>query len=329
MATRQRTTEKSDYAGGDARIEEYLDKKGVSWTFIDSIDPGAFDAEKSAKNNARFIALDERRVEEYAEAMKRGDNFPPVIAYKGSGGGKYLNADGNHRLHAAIKADMPLKAYDITGAKPETLVIISFEANTRHGLPTSEEERVQQAIYLINMGATIKAAAATVNVPERIVKKASEKATTDRRFIENGIAPTVIEQLGASVKWRLAQITTDEGFVAAVNLAARTKLDSTVWFQLVTEINDLRSSEKQVLKVQELEERYLSDVQESAGGILNGKRALGPRARVSMMLGQLMNLPDDYSIIAEQYVGPERDEVAKKMREASRRLNDMAKALAS
>jgi hypothetical protein len=59
--------------GGDAKIEEYLDKKGVTWTFEPKVMPDQFDAEKSLRNQARFVASDEKRVDEYGEAMKRGD----------------------------------------------------------------------------------------------------------------------------------------------------------------------------------------------------------------------------------------------------------------
>ena len=39
--------------------------------------------------------------------MKRGDEFPPVIAHGKMG--KPILADGNHRLQAAIKAKRPLR----------------------------------------------------------------------------------------------------------------------------------------------------------------------------------------------------------------------------
>ena len=38
--------------GGDAKIEEYLDKKGVSWQFHPGVDPDQFDADKSLRNQA-------------------------------------------------------------------------------------------------------------------------------------------------------------------------------------------------------------------------------------------------------------------------------------
>ena len=65
----------------DAEIEEYLDAKGVKWTFRPKVSPDEFDIDKSLRNQARFEPITEDRVNTYAEAMRRGDKFPPVIAH--------------------------------------------------------------------------------------------------------------------------------------------------------------------------------------------------------------------------------------------------------
>ena len=52
-----------------------------------------FDADKSLHNQARFLPIDEKRVETYTEAMRRGDQFPPVLAHGRMG--KLVMAGGN------------------------------------------------------------------------------------------------------------------------------------------------------------------------------------------------------------------------------------------
>jgi integrase/recombinase XerD len=183
-----------------------------------------FDADKSLNNNARDKSLDPVRVAEYKEAMQRGDVFPPVVAYKTSPQArKFIIASGNHRLQAAIQAKKPLRMYDISGTAPEVIMLYAFEANARHGLNTSEDERISQALHLIANGATIPSAAAAVNLPRRIVDKASQRANADQRFLENGIAVGTIEKLSTSSRWRLSQITTDEGFVGAARVFGRAR----------------------------------------------------------------------------------------------------------
>ena len=90
------------FAGGSAELEEYLDTKGVQYEFLGEVDVQRFDRAKSLKNQARVEPLDERRAEEYAEAMRLGAKFPPVIAR----GGRLvagvragmIMVDGDHRL---------------------------------------------------------------------------------------------------------------------------------------------------------------------------------------------------------------------------------------
>jgi hypothetical protein len=81
-------------SGGDAKLEEWLDKKGVKWEFLPAVSPESFDQEKSLRNQARvFAPLNEKRAEQYTEAMKRGDEFPPVIAHGKKN--KMILLDGN------------------------------------------------------------------------------------------------------------------------------------------------------------------------------------------------------------------------------------------
>lgn len=328
MAVRSRTQEIAAEAGGDARIEEKLTKRGVRWKFRPKVKPEEFDAERSVNNNARFEAIDKARVEQYTEDMKRGDSFPPVVAYEDKGA--LIITDGNHRLQAAINAKKPLAVYDISGAPVDVIVTLSFEANAHHGLPTSEAERVSQALWLINQGATIPDAAALVSLPTRVVTKASKEQTTDQRFIDNNIPAATIERLGAAVRWRLSHINTNAGFKAAVDLAERAKWGTDEAFKAVTEINQRRDSDEQVAFIKdELEERYLPTISASGGGVLGKRGGMNPKSRVGIALAGIAALPEDLSTVTASYLGPEREEAAKKMRAAAKRLNELARALSA
>lgn len=326
MAIKLRTVSKSTAEGGDAKIEEYLDGKGIQWTFRPGLPVEDFDADKSLRNQARFVPVDDHRVDGYVEAMRRGDKFPPVVAH----GTKLLvMADGNHRLQAAIKARKTLDVYDITGTDATLIVQVSYEANTKHGWPTSEAERIQQALWLMDHGATMPVAAAALAVPQNALKRASAKRTTDQRFREAGIAPLIIEKLPETTKWRLAQVSTEEGLVALVELAAAASLSMDTVFTMVTEINEHRSAAKQVAYVAAQREVHIDEIAASGGGVRGARRSQGPKARISIAMGSLMNLPTDTASILESYQGAERDEAAKKMRTVARRLNDIAKQLTS
>lgn len=328
MAVRQKTIHTSAVAGGDAKIEEYLDKKGVTWVFHPRVDPTEFDATRSLQNQARIATpLDEKRVEMYAEAMRRGDEFPPVIAHGKPG--KYVIADGNHRLQGSIRAKKPIAMYHIIG-DARTIVLITFEANTRHGLPTSEEERVQHALYLIDNGANIPDAAAALNLSRKVVEKASQQRNADLRFSQSGLPPMLVEKLTEPVKRRLKDISTDKGFVAAVHLVADAALVSGEVFTLVTEVNELRDSDKQAEYVKSLRDNLYKDRIQGSGGGTFTRKGMGPKQRLGLALSGINAVNwDDMEAVAKAYVGPEREEAAEKLQVTAQRLSDLAKVLTS
>lgn len=329
MAIRQRTVHEARVIGGDAKVEDYLDKKGVQWTFHPAVPVDQFDADKSLRNQARIAQpLDEKRVEQYAEDMRRGDEFPPVIAHGQPG--KYVIADGNHRLAGATRAKRPLAVYHVVG-DARTIVLITFEANTKHGLPTSEEERIQHALYLIDNGSSIPEAAQVLSLPRKTVEKASIARSTSDRFRDAKLPAGTVEKLTEPIRRRLANISTDEGFAAAVNLAADAGMASNEVWELVTNVNLLRSSDKQVAFVQEQRENVWGErIAATGGGVFKrGQRTPlnTPKARLGAVTTIIGNLPEDMDEITKAWVGPERDEMAKKMRATARRLNEIAKAL--
>lgn len=83
--------------------------------------------------------LSESAVDEYAQAMLDGVEFPPVDVYYD--GTEYWLADGFHRIQAAVKAE--LIAIDVT-VHQGTLAEAqwhSFGANKAHGLQRSNDDK--------------------------------------------------------------------------------------------------------------------------------------------------------------------------------------------
>jgi|GEM_PF-3029042 len=155
---------------------------------------------------------------------------------------------------------------------------------------------MQQAIWLIDEGATPKTAAAALVIPLSALTKAVANRNTDQRLRASGIAPIIIEKLNEPLKRRLAQVTTDEGFVALTELVAAASLKSDVVYELVTNINEIRSSAKQVQFVELQKDVYLDDIQASGGGVIT-RRRFGAKQRIGMALGQVLNLPDEVSFV--------------------------------
>lgn len=152
-------------------------------------------------------------------------------------------------------------------------------------------------------GVSVRSAAAALAIPERLVNAASIRRNTDQRFLENKISPLVIEKMTEPVKRRLAQISTDEGFVAAVELAHRSAMSSGEAFTFVTEVNELRSSAKQVAFIKEREADLTDRISSTGGGVLN-RKPMGPKARLNIAMGSILNLPEDLQVPVGAFVGP-------------------------
>lgn len=92
-------------------------------------------------------SLNLEKVEEYAEAMKEGADFPAVTVFHD--GSDYWLADGFHRYHAAKKAEQDEILADVKKGTVQEAQLFAFGANSTHGLAMTREERRDVAIRMI------------------------------------------------------------------------------------------------------------------------------------------------------------------------------------
>jgi hypothetical protein len=311
--------------------QELTENYHVQWKYHPGVETKKFDLDKSLHNQARFDPVDRPTVEQYKEAVLRGSAFPAVLAWRPTPRGRLVIIDGNHRLVAHDEAGVPIDMYEIDrDTNPQTVALLTFAMNTTHGRPTTEDERVTQAIYLIDNGASIDHASAAVNVSPRIVKRAISRGKADQRADEVGLKRNEWDGLAQTVKNRLKDISTDEGFFAAAELAFAAKLDANEVFDLVALLNQSgKSGLKQTKIVKQQRADMLDRIQAAAGGVLGtaDRKRRTPRQQVSMALGQVMALPEDDKVIIQAYSGPERQEAAENIRAVSVRLGRLADAL--
>jgi hypothetical protein len=238
----------------DSVVEQHLEDRLVKWTYEESLSLGKFDENASLRNQARFDPLHEEAVMRYSEAMERGDRFPALVAYKNTSG-KYILIDGNHRFQAAKRNKYKdFDAYVVDGS-PDVIQVLTFEANARHGIPPSLEERTRHAIYLIDNGASIESAAGSTGLLVSTVNSAWGLERANRRARAVGVTRGW-NRLSKEQKGRLAGISTDAGFVAATNFAIDARLSSLETRKMTNEMRALRSDRAQVAAVEELKTQY-------------------------------------------------------------------------
>lgn len=308
----------------DTKIEKWLDSKGVAFEYVPQVGLEQIDFEKSLQTQARFKAIEPPIVDRYAIALQNGDPFPPIVLHK-RGRGKLITIDGNHRAVAAQTAGLdtyPPGAYLVT-ADAKTVALLQMEANTRHGLPTNVEERVAHAIFLIDNGADTKQAAAAMQVPEREVKKRLAKVKADRRADDAGIQRSRWERLQPSVRQRLVNIGTDEGFAAAADLAYRADLGVSEVFDMVQAVNATKSGKRQREIVDGFASQYADRIQAAGGGNLtqgNKRGGFTPRQRFFSAMTTLRMLPEDLTSLADTIADTEVPDVAQRLNDEIVRL---------
>ena len=277
--------------GRDPAMEAWLDERHATWTFHHALALDDVDQAASRANQARLEALDDDVVDRYAAAMQRGDRFPPVLGLRRKRR-KVLLLGGNHRYTAAARAGLETIPAYVVDAEPEMATRLMYEDNRRHGLPPSDNERIAQAVHLMDQGWTQEAAAECVGISAGKVNRARGTIKADQRAKTLQIEGW--EQLPKTSRWRLSSVRSDPVFVELANLVIAARLTADGVFDLVTRVNDARSDADALNLIgTELEARR-ADIQTATGGHGGAKKPTTPRAR---MLGAIAHLgacdPDD------------------------------------
>ncbi|WP_420104130.1 MT-A70 family methyltransferase [Bosea sp. (in: a-proteobacteria)] len=92
-------------------------------------------------------ALDPATVANYAEAIRSGAAFPPVIVFYD--GTDHWLADGFHRVAAHEEAEFEEILADIRPGTRREAVLFACGANAAHGLPRSNEDKRRAALLLL------------------------------------------------------------------------------------------------------------------------------------------------------------------------------------
>jgi len=100
---------------------------------IDAID--ASKAQCRAKTDATAVR-------EYAEAMKAGAIFPPVVAFREPGCQTFVCADGHHRIEAARAAGLDDISVSVHEGDETDALEFALQSNSQHGLRPTEQDRL-------------------------------------------------------------------------------------------------------------------------------------------------------------------------------------------
>lgn len=283
----------------DTRLEQFLKEHGAEWK--EAVLPlSRIDIERSLRNQARVSEpLVEETVLLYGCAMEAGSEFPPIVAYQAENG-RHVIVDGNHRVAAAEAASIDrLPAVVITNPTPNMIQVMTYEANTKHGLATKLSERIQQALHLEAAGMSRAEAARALQVPAGKLAAAAIQQEADVRIyrVRRGAA----DKISQISRRRLGAIRSDKVLAAAIDLVLNTKMDTTEVNDLVVAINRARNEDDQLFVVTREATRQSVKSATTAGGRVNLPRSLD---QLNTTLAAVLRLEppkikDDFSSVGE------------------------------
>ena len=93
-------------------------------------------------------AINDETVAEYTEAVKAGDDFPPLTVF--SDGQTYWLADGFHRFFAFKKAGASEVAIDLRDGERRDALLYAVGANANHGLRRTNADKRRAVLTLLN-----------------------------------------------------------------------------------------------------------------------------------------------------------------------------------
>jgi hypothetical protein len=312
-----------DQDGRDPRTEAWLDDLHVPWRYDPAMPLDQVDQEASLANQARLHSLDPDVVERYAADMARGDQFPPLLALTRKRR-KAMLLGGNHRYTSAIKAKRMTVAVYVVDAEPEMATRLMYEDNRRHGLPPSDEERIAQAIHLIDTGWTEKAAAECVGISSGKVARARAVSLAQRRARQLSIG-TAWASIPKSAQWRLGSIRSDPVFIEAVKLVGASGIDATKTYELVTKLNECRSEAAAMELIGTETEILRSSIQSRAGGA-HQRQPVTPRVRLLHAVSAMAGC-DPIDVAAGCANAEQAKSLARQLVDVRKRLDDTLRAL--
>lgn len=91
--------------------------------------------------------INEQTIEDYADAIKMGDEFPPVLAY--FDGVHYYLTDGYHRYHAHKKAEKVSILCAVVNGTFRDAVLHATGVNAKHGMRRTHADKRKAVMTLL------------------------------------------------------------------------------------------------------------------------------------------------------------------------------------
>jgi hypothetical protein len=165
-----------------AAVANNCDSKAPSTTQLLELDLIEVDGRVQARAGTESTLIDE-----YAEAMRKGDEFPPLTVFHD--GTTYWLADGFHRHPAALRTGRDNFPCEVKPGELRDAILFAAGANAYHGRQRSNEDKRTAVLKLLNDDEWFdwgdREIARRCNVSHQLVanlRRAAGRATSERSY---------------------------------------------------------------------------------------------------------------------------------------------------
>jgi ParB-like chromosome segregation protein Spo0J len=208
----------------DSRTEKVLTDHNLAFELVvvnlADIDLSALaeDVETGRQMRDEIIHLDV--AQRYADDMRHGAEFPAGVLSRHEG--KYRVADFHHRLWGANQAGFTqVTAYVVPDMEDFDLIELGNLLNRNHGVPLTENERVRQALWGLDLGRfkSVEQAARVLGLKPTMLSRRKRVRDTKRRARELGVPELAFNTLRDSAIDSLSGLRSPEVFREATKKA--------------------------------------------------------------------------------------------------------------
>jgi hypothetical protein len=270
-----------------------IEAKLIEWNIPYTYDPAMPLAEisvlQAAQTRSEEHMVDQDQVEEFAEQMRNGAIFPPVLLQN-----ERLLLDGNTRTGAARKNRLKtFPAYHAAFPNIELGRTFAASMNQENGRRLSKTEAHAAAISLLKFGHTEDSVARELGYSRTSIQNWKKEADFVLRASEALVADQA-ETISKNDQHKLADIRQRAPFAAAVDLVATVRPARSVVTALVKEVKDA-PSESDAIRIIDEKRRELAP----AGPPPHRPTIAKQLAIIRRTLPQILNQADNPSVLIE------------------------------
>lgn len=317
----------------DLITEQWMTDRSFEFEYLQTIPIGKIVVSDEAHEQIRLSkALNTEHVNLYRMAYESGAELPAIMLYHD--GESYAVLNGIHRLTAARAAGKEnVDGYVVDVSDADQVDEIRRTVNLMNGLPMSSNERIEQALHLVNASAwTAAKAARAFGLTESIlsIRQRAADALVRVARVTTGLSAKEIEALIPMNELASSLTIPRDEVVAAVVAAARRLKASGV-----TPSGDLvgsmfRDGRRMITDSQvtefaaQLERDYPGSAKRVGSGPLPEERAVIYKARIQK---QRFISYVDKNLVRPRLTKTERNAAVRLLTDAIRELGEQVKAI--